>query len=77
MEVDGGQHNENAHLARDRARDGQLANEGFKVLRFWNSDVDENLEGILESIDQEISERTPTRPRASARGHPPPLAGEG
>jgi len=77
IEVDGGQHNEDLRAARDRRRDDRLLAEGFKVLRFWNNEIDENLDGVLETIDREISQRAPTRPLASARGHPPPQAGEG
>src|SRR5436309_16061102 len=36
IEVDGGQHAENS---RDRIRDEYLRSDGFRVLRFWNSDV--------------------------------------
>jgi very-short-patch-repair endonuclease len=44
------------------------------VLRFWNSDVDQNLTGVLETIRTELFERSP-HPAASG-GHPPP-PGEG
>src|SRR4051812_36051805 len=51
IEVDGGQHNFDEHHARDSRRDAKLTSEGFCVLRFWNSDIDRNLDGVLESID--------------------------
>jgi|SRR5262245_24390656 len=47
VEVDGGQH---AESARDQIRDAYLTSEGYRVLRFWNSDVLNNLNGVLESI---------------------------
>ena len=47
IEVDGGQHSENAN---DRARDAVLMAAGFRVLRFWNSDVFKNKNGVLEVI---------------------------
>jgi very-short-patch-repair endonuclease len=47
IEVDGGQH---AEGARDRIRDAYLTSEGYRVLRFWNTDVLNNLEGVLETI---------------------------
>jgi very-short-patch-repair endonuclease len=47
VEVDGGQHAENA---RDEVRDGYLRAEGFRVLRFWNNDVLTNTQGVLEVI---------------------------
>ncbi len=47
IEVDGGQHAENA---RDRMRDGTLTAAGYHVLRFWNSDVLSNTDGVLSTI---------------------------
>ena len=47
IEVDGGQHADNA---RDVARDAYLANEGYRVLRFWNNDVLTNREGVSVTI---------------------------
>jgi very-short-patch-repair endonuclease len=35
---------------KDNERDRFLAESGFIVLRFWNNDVLENLEGVLEVI---------------------------
>ena len=46
VEVDGGQHADGA----DAARDAWLAARGYRVLRFWNPDVRDNLEGVLETI---------------------------
>ena len=31
-------------------RDAVLAREGFRVLRFWNSAVRQNLDGVMETI---------------------------
>src|SRR5207248_5344880 len=39
VELDGGQHNELNHRAYDARRDAWLKQEGFEVLRYWNSDV--------------------------------------
>ena len=47
VEVDGGQHNESV---ADEARDEWLASQGFVVLRFWNNDVLQNIEGVLARI---------------------------
>jgi hypothetical protein len=43
------------------------------VLRFWNNEVDENLEGVLTVIDEALR-RAP--PPGAAR-HPPPQSGGG
>ena len=53
IELDGGQHSEERN--RDDERDRWLRGEGFKVLRFWNNEVLENMEGVLEVIRQNIS----------------------
>jgi very-short-patch-repair endonuclease len=78
VEVDGGQHNFDRHQEKDRARDRHFAAQGFKVLRYWNNEIDRNLEGVLMDIDRVLTERgpPPTRPRLR-RGHPPPQTGEG
>jgi very-short-patch-repair endonuclease len=47
IEVDGGQHAENVH---DQRRDAALHAEGYRVLRFWNSDVLRNEDGVLTMI---------------------------
>jgi very-short-patch-repair endonuclease len=46
IEVDGGQHGGPA----DAARDAWFAAQGFTVLRFWNGDVDGNLEGVMQLV---------------------------
>jgi very-short-patch-repair endonuclease len=50
VEIDGGQHNFDGHVCRDRARDARLREIGFQVLRFWNADVDADLDGVIETI---------------------------
>ncbi len=47
VEVDGGQH---AESASDPARTAALQAAGFEVLRFWNNDVLQNVEGVLARI---------------------------
>jgi len=47
VEADGGQHNESRY---DAARDGWLAGEGWRVIRFWNTDILTNEEGVLSAI---------------------------
>jgi very-short-patch-repair endonuclease len=47
VELDGGQHNGSVS---DVKRDEWLASQGFVVLRFWNNEVFENLEGVVERI---------------------------
>jgi very-short-patch-repair endonuclease len=64
VEVDGGQHCENP---RDEARTAYLEGEGFQVVRYWNNDVRDNLEGVLESL-RSVIRAHPLPPPASGRG---------
>jgi very-short-patch-repair endonuclease len=51
VEADGGQHNESA---ADVIRDRRLAEDGYRVLRFWNNDVLGNIDGVLATIQTEL-----------------------
>jgi very-short-patch-repair endonuclease len=51
--VDGGQHAENT---RDRARDRVLTADGYHIVRFWNSDVLSNRDGVLSMILAKLEE---------------------
>lgn len=66
IEVDGGQHGSESDIHRDAC----LHRMGFSVLRFWNTDVLLNIDGVLQVILQRLSQAHP---------HPdlPPQAGEG
>jgi len=56
VEVDGGQHSENA--VKDAERTKWLESEGYRILRFWNHDVLQNTDGVIETIERTL------------RGHP-------
>jgi adenine-specific DNA-methyltransferase len=56
IELDGSQHAEPENIARDLARTVFLESQGYRVLRFWNDEVKENLDGTLESIRIAIDE---------------------
>ncbi|WP_188448877.1 endonuclease domain-containing protein [Sphingomonas psychrolutea] len=77
VEIDGGQHGEAA--AYDEARTRFIENEGYRVLRFWNNEVLENMEGVLTRIVETARTMpTPQPPPASGRGSEKaslPLAG--
>jgi very-short-patch-repair endonuclease len=64
IELDGGQH---AESPRDAERDRWLASKGYRVLRFWNSDVLRNREGVLQTIMDAAHEVTPL-PNPSPQG---------
>jgi very-short-patch-repair endonuclease len=48
LEIDGGQHS--LEKDKDNERDDWLMSEGYRILRFWNNEVLENLQGVLETI---------------------------
>ena len=58
VEVDGGQH---ADSLSDERRDRWLAANGFKVLRFWNGEVLQNLESVLTVLLETSRARAETR----------------
>ena len=66
VEVDGGQHLENA---RDEKRDAWFQANGFRVLRFWNNQVLQETEAVLETIYQAV--------KATPLPNPSPARGEG
>ncbi|MBI2857081.1 MAG: endonuclease domain-containing protein [Chloroflexi bacterium] len=50
IEVDGGQHNEEAEGAGDAQRTAYLNSRGFCVLRFWDNEALTNIEGVAAVI---------------------------
>ena len=66
VELDGGQHN--AAPSVDQARDAWLATQGLRVLRFWNPEVMQNLEGVLETILDALASTPPPTPSHKGRG---------
>ncbi len=55
IELDGSQHLDAKN--HDAARTKFLNDKGFKVIRFWNNDVLENTEAVLEKIYNVLMER--------------------
>jgi adenine-specific DNA-methyltransferase len=60
VELDGGQHNEPDERARDAKRTAFLEKQGIRVLRFWNNDVLQNTEGVLQAIYDALVSLTPS-----------------
>src|SRR5262249_42042639 len=77
IELDGSQHGEDPTKSQDQQRTRWLEAEGYRVLRFWNNDITNNLEGVLETIyvalygsrDTEVS---PLKHQRSKKVHPTP-----
>jgi len=67
IELDGGQHAEQAE--EDAARTLEIAHRGYRIIRFWNNDVMDNLAGVLEVIRKEFG---PLHPPGGEGGDPSP-----
>ncbi len=66
IELDGGQHGE--RMEADHRRNAEIARYGYRVIRFWNNEVLDNLDGVLETIRLAL-EAPPPHPTS-----PPPGA---
>ena len=54
IELDGSQHNENENILNDNERTLYLNSRGFKVIRFWNNDINSNIDGVILEIKKYI-----------------------
>jgi very-short-patch-repair endonuclease len=68
IELDGSQHMEQEEY--DSLRTKTLENNGFKIIRFWNCDVLENLNGVLEVIYEALGVKSTPHPPPSASTSP-------
>ncbi|WP_118857098.1 endonuclease domain-containing protein [Sphingomonas mesophila] len=66
IEVDGGQH---ADSRTDAARDHFLSAQGLTVLRFWNNEVIDNLDGVAQRIAETLPTPNPSRKREGNAFH--------
>jgi very-short-patch-repair endonuclease len=71
IECDGGQH---ADSRSDVQRDAYLRRQGWRILRFWNNNILNNLPGVTQTIAAVLGEQCET---PTPHPDPPPLAGEG
>jgi very-short-patch-repair endonuclease len=75
VELDGSQHGLKEQQTRDRVRDDLLNAEGYRVLRFWNGDIDGNLDGVVDAILREALACVPA-PHPAHFVRRPPHEGE-
>lgn len=54
IEIDGSQHSSSEATEYDRIRDEYLMSLGLKVLRFNNTEITKNIEGVVERIMEKI-----------------------
>jgi very-short-patch-repair endonuclease len=60
IELDGGQHADQQQCDAERTK--YLTSQGLHVLRYWNNDVMQNIEGVLKDIRAALMQRTPSQP---------------
>jgi very-short-patch-repair endonuclease len=67
VELDGGHHSEQISSDVDRTR--WLEGQGFRVLRFWNNEIQSNLRGVKDTIYKALNETTqPPTPALPHKG---------
>ena len=62
IDIDGGQHDKEVTRRSDEARTRWLRERQYEVLRFWNDEVLNNLEGALEAIAVAVGEESLSSP---------------
>ena len=82
VEVDGGQHSFPARTRHDSARDAWLAEQGYKVIRFWNEEVMKGLDAVCSAIlaaaiDQRVSNEEQDAANPPLEGGSKPRSGFG
>ncbi len=77
IDLDGGHHSRDDVAAKDEARTRWLENEGYCVVRFWNTELSQSMSGVLDTIysalygsPQSEAVALPTPPRPDGRPSP-------
>jgi very-short-patch-repair endonuclease len=65
IEVDGGQHSEEAQAAHDQLRDHVLRSQGFRVMRFWTSQVHREIDDVMDAIVTALEAEAPPVSRSA------------
>jgi len=60
IELDGGQHTEDAAREYDAARSAYLQAHGIDVMRFWNHDVLNKTESVMRKVLEKVTPPTPS-----------------
>jgi very-short-patch-repair endonuclease len=63
IELDGVQHAEPLQADHDGIRDAILTREGFRVMRFWNSAVRSDIDGVMDAIALALEAAPAFRPK--------------
>ena len=65
IEIDGSQHIE--LTKNDRARTEYLVSRGYRVIRFWNTDIMQNIEGVIDEILNTLTFSSPVKGEGSIK----------
>jgi very-short-patch-repair endonuclease len=68
VEIDGDTHTSEEDRANDERRTRWLTGQDFRVVRFWNIDVFQNLDGVVEQIERAVREAASPPPTPSRKG---------
>jgi very-short-patch-repair endonuclease len=68
VELDGNHHAEAEQTAYDEERTRIFEAGGFRILRFWNNQVQENMSEALEQITKALQSENVSSPSPSGRG---------
>lgn len=60
IEIDGGQHNVTGNIVYDEKRTAYLEGLGYTVVRFWNNDIDFNIEGVYQKLQEVFNINNPS-----------------
>ncbi|SRR5258706_8987179 len=55
IEIDGGQHNDDLKIEADKKRDTYFMKNGFTILRFWNNEITNNIDGVMQVILKKLT----------------------
>ena len=67
IEVDGSQHA--IGVEKDEARTAYLQSQGYRVIRFWNNDVLERMDGVVSEIERVLSDMPSPSPSRKREGN--------
>jgi very-short-patch-repair endonuclease len=82
IEIDGGHHRKITIKENDEQRTQYIKAKGYRIIRFWNGEVLNNIEGVLKKITIELKSINPhltsplEREKKHASASSPPRGGE-
>jgi very-short-patch-repair endonuclease len=77
IELDGGQHASDLEIKRDTKRQQWLEAKGYRVLRFWNSNVLRQCDAVVEKILETVAQAAPPSRHSLQANDDLPLKGGG